>query len=238
MKKKILVLFLLCTSFCFAQKSNSKKKYLSGNFDLGLNFTKNTEETFQLNSIFDLNYKLKNHTLTLNNNIAFISKTGQEELLNKGKQDLKYELTSKNLNIRYLIQNLYDIDKKIKNRYTIGIGVSYSLFSKKSVNIGITIQREKENVLGGDDKLQNRLNSNILFNRKIKKSIQITLKNSYQPNLDGFGDFRWISNLSVRMNLSTQFLLSINTNFNYDSEPEIGIPETDYQLINGISYSF
>ena len=68
--------------------------------------------------------------------------------------------------------------------------------------------------------------------------MQITLENSYQPNLDGFGDFRWISNLSVRMNLSTQFLLSINTNFNYDSEPEIGIPETDYQLINGISYSF
>ena len=238
MKKKILVLFLLCTSFCFAQKSNSKKKYLSGNFDLGLNFTKNTEETFQLNSIFDLNYKLKNHTLTLNNNIAFISKTGQEELLNKGKQDLKYELTSKNLNIRFLIQNLYDIDKKIKNRFTTGVGVSYNLFDKKSVNLGITIQREKENVLGRDEKLQKRLNSNILFTKKIKESIAVTLKNSYQPNLDSFGDFRWISNLSVRLNLSTQFLLSINTNFNYDSEPEIGIPETDYQLINGISYSF
>ena len=238
MKKKILVLFLLCTSFCFAQKSNSKKKYLSGNFDLGLNFTKNTEETFQLNSIFDLNYKLKNHTLTLNNNIAFISKTGQEELLNKGKQDLKYELTSKNLNIRFLIQNLYDIDKKIKNRFTTGVGVSCNLFDKKSVNLGITIQREKENVLGRDEKLQKRLNSNILFTKKIKESIAVTLKNSYQPNLDSFGDFRWISNLSVRLNLSTQFLLSINTNFNYDSEPETGVPESDYQLINNLSYSF
>lgn len=238
MKKKILVLFLLCTSFCFAQKSNSKKKYLSGNFDLGLNFTKNIEETFQLNSIFDLNYKLKNHTLTLNNNIAFISKTGQEELLNKGKQDLKYELTSKNLNIRFLIQNLYDIDKKIKNRFTTGVGVSYNLFDKKSVNLGITIQREKENVLGRDEKLQKRLNSNILFTKKIKESIAVTLKNSYQPNLDSFGDFRWISNLSVRLNLSTQFLLSINTNFNYDSEPETGVPESDYQLINNLSYSF
>ena len=238
MKKNLLALAIACTSFCFAQESNSKQKYLSGNFDLGLNFTKNTEETFQLNNIFDLSYKLKNHTLTLNNNIAFISKTGQEELLNKGKQDLKYELTSKNLNIRLLIQNLYDIDKKIKNRYTTGIGLSYSLFGKKSVNMGITIQREKENVLGGGNKSQNRLNSNILFSKKIKESIAVTLKNSYQPNLDGFGDFRWISNLSVRLNLSAQFLLSINTNFNYDSEPEIGIPETDYQLINSISYSF
>ena len=238
MKKNLLLLFLTSTSFCLAQESSSKQKYWSGNFDLGLNVTKNTEAIFQLNNIFDLNYKLNNHTLTLSNNIAFISKTGQEELLNKGKQDLKYELTSKNLNIRLLIQNLYDIDKKIKNRYTTGVGVSYNLFDKKSINIGITIQREKENVLGRDTKLQNRLNSNILFTKKIKESIAVTLKNSYQPNLDALGDFRWISNLSIRLNLSTQFLLSINTNFNYDSEPELGIPESDYQLINSISYSF
>ena len=238
MTRNLLVLFIVYTSFCYAQENNSKKKYWSGNFDLGLNFIKNTEETFQLNNIFDLNYKVKNHSLTINNNIAFISKTGQEKLLNKGKQDLKYELTSKNLNIRFLIQNLYDIDKKIKNRYTTGVGVSYSFFNKKTVNVGITIQREKENVLERDDKLQNRLNSNILFNKKIKDSIAVTLKNSYQPNLNSFGDFRWISNLSVRLNLSTQFLLSINTNFNYDSEPETGISESDYQLVNSISYSF
>tara|TARA_B110000444_G_C18808694_1_gene581388 strand:- start:435 stop:1151 length:717 start_codon:yes stop_codon:yes gene_type:complete len=238
MTRNLLVLFIVYTSFCYGQENNSKKKYWSGNFDLGLNFIKNTEETFQLNNIFDLNYKVKNHTLTINNNIAFINKTGQEKLLNKGKQDLKYELTSKNLNIRFLIQNLYDIDKKIKNRYTTGVGVSYSFFDKKTVNVGITIQREKENVLERDDKLQNRLNSNILFTKKIKDSIAVTLKNSYQPNLNSFGDFRWISNLSVRLNLSTQFLLSIYTNFNYDSEPETGIPESDYQLVNSISYSF
>ncbi len=132
-------------------------------------------------------------------------------------------------------------DKKILINFSntlSKLGFEYNLFDKKSINIGITIQREKENVLGRDTKLQNRLNSNILFTKKIKESIAVTLKNSYQPNLDGLGDFRWISNLSIRLNLSTQFLLSINTNFNYDSEPELGVPESDYQLINSISYSF
>jgi len=238
MKKNLLLLALIYTTLCFAQENKAKQKYWSGNFDLGLNFTKNTEETFQLNNIFKLHYKLKNHTLSLNNNIAFISKTGQEELLNKGEQDLKYELTSKNFNIGFSFQNLYDISRKIKNRYTTGIGLSYSLFEKKNINLGLTIQREKENILGGDDKLQNRLNSNILFTKKIKDSVEITLKNSYQPNLEGFGDFRWISNLSLRVNLSAKFLLSINTSYNYDSTPEIGIPEADYQFINSISYSF
>ena len=232
-----VIVLLFISTFTFAL-SPDKTDGFSGNFDLGLNFTKNVEQTFQFNNIFNLDYKAKKHTLSLNNSIAFISKTGQEELLNKGTQDLKYELISKNLNIGFSFQHLYDISRKIKNRYTTGIGVSYSLLVKKNVNLGFTVQREKESIFEGDDKLQNRLNLNILFTKKIKESIEITLKNSYQPNLEGFGDFRWVSNLSLRVNLSANFLLSINTTYNYDSTPEIEIPETDYQLINSISYSF
>lgn len=238
MKSNLLILSVICSTLCFAQENKSKQKYWSGNFDLGLNFTKSTEETFQFNNIFNLKYRIKNHELSLNNNIAFISKTGQKELLNKGQQDLKYKLSSENLNIVFSFQNLYDISRKIKNRYTSGVGLSYSLLDKKNINFGLTIQREKENIIEGDDKLQNRLNSNILFIKKIKDSIEITFKNSYQPNLDGFSDFRWISDLALRLNLSSQFLLSMNTSFNYNSIPEIGIPKTDYQLINSISYSF
>ena len=130
MKKNLLLLFLTSTSFCLAQESSSKQKYWSGNFDLGLNVTKNTEAIFQLNNIFDLNYKLNNHTLTLNNNIAFISKTGQEELLNKGKQDLKYELTSKNLNIRLLIQNLYDHNLLLYFFYNNDLYANFFLIKK------------------------------------------------------------------------------------------------------------
>ena len=238
MKKNLLLLAIIYSTLCIAQEHKSKKKFLSGNFDLGLNFTKNTEETFQFNNNFKLNYIVRNHILSLNNSIDFISKTGQEELLNKGEQDLKYEFTSKNLSIGLSFQNLYDISREIKNRYTSGIGLSYSLFDKKNINIGLALLREKEIVILGDDKLKNRLNSNILFIKNIKESLKVILKNSYQPNLEGFGDFRWISKLSIRMNLSAQFLLSINTRFNYDSAPEIGIPESDYQLINSISYSF
>ena len=237
MKELLVILFISYATFSSSQESEIEKNW-SGNFDLGLNLTKNIEQTFQLNNIFNLNYKTQHHTVSINNNIAFISKTGQEELLNKGTQDLKYELVSKKLNIGISFQNLYDLSRNIKNRYTTGIGVSYSFLKKKNIKLGLMAQREKENVLEGNSKLQNRLNSNILFSKKIKESIQITLRNSYQPNIEYFGDFRWLSNISLRVNLSTKFLLSINTTYNYDSNPEIGIPEADYQLINSISYSF
>ena len=54
MKKGLLLLSVLYTALCFSQESKSKEKFWSGNFDLGLNFTKNTEETFQFNNIFSL----------------------------------------------------------------------------------------------------------------------------------------------------------------------------------------
>ena len=238
MRRGLLLLAIMYTTISFSQESQPKEKLWSGNFDLGLNLTKNIEKTFQLNNIFQLNYKREKYAISINNNTSFISKTGQEELLNKGTQDLSYARTSKNLNIGLSFQHLYDISRKIKNRYTTGLGVSYNLLKKKNINIGIIIQREKENILEGDDKLQNRLNSNILITKKIKESITVTLNNSYQPNIEELGDFRWVSNLSLRVNLSSKFLLSVNTTYNYDSTPEIGIPETDYQLINSLSYSF
>ena len=74
MKKNLLLLFLTCTSFCLAQESSSKQKYWSGNFDLGLNVTKNTEAIFQLNNIFDLNYKLIDTLLVLECSIIYLIK--------------------------------------------------------------------------------------------------------------------------------------------------------------------
>ena len=72
----------------------------------------------------------------------------------------------------------------------------------------------------------------------INKNVSLTTSNLYQPNIEAISDFRWQTNLSLRMSLYSHFALSINSVFNYDSFPEEGIPETDYQLINSISYTF
>ena len=112
---KILLLFtIINTSICYSQEKKDEEKKWSGNFDLGLNFTKNIEETFQFNNLFKLNYKTKRHKASINNSIAFISNTGQDQLLNKGIQDLKYDLITKNLNISLSFQHLYDVSKRIK----------------------------------------------------------------------------------------------------------------------------
>ena len=83
MKHLFLLLCILTSSLLFSQDKKEENPW-SGNFDLGLILTKNTESTFQFNNIFLINYKIGAYQISLANNIAFISKTGEEELLNWG----------------------------------------------------------------------------------------------------------------------------------------------------------
>ena len=240
MLKKTLTLLLTTHSLILLASTPVNKEGIRGNFDLGLNFTKNTETTLQFNNVFLVKYKKGKSNFSLGNNIAFISKTGEEELLNKGTQDFKYALDAKNFDANITLQHLYDISRSIKNRYTSGIGISYNITDEdnREISLGLSALREKEFPFEAEYKLQNRMSSNFDLKIKLNKNITLSTTNYYQPNIERAGDFRWKTNIAFRVNLSSHFLLSINNTFNYDSAPEEGIPESDYQLINSISYTF
>ena len=234
------VLSLLFISTQIMASVPADKEGFSGNFDLGLNFTKNTESTFQFNNMFLVKYKIGKSNFSLGNNISFISKTGEDDLLNKGTQDFKYALDAKKLDANITLQHMYDISRSVKNRYTSGLGVSYNFTDEdnRKIGVGLAVIRENEIPLEGENILQNRMSSNFDLMIKLNKNVTVSTTNHYQPNIEKAGDFRWKTNITFRVNLSPYFLLSINSTFNYDSVPAEGIPETDYQLINSISYTF
>ena len=240
MLKKLVLLSFLFSTFLIKATQPTQKDGFSGNFDLGLSFTKNNESTFQFNNLFIVKYKKSNSNFSLENNIAFISKTGKDDLLNKGTQDFKYAVNTKKLDVNITLQNLYDLSRSVKNRYTSGVGIFYNSTDEeeKKIGVGLSVLKEKEIPLEGEKKIQNRMSSNLNLMIKISNNITISSSNYYQPNIEQVGDFRWKSNITLRITLSTHFLLNINSNLNYDSVPAEGIPETDYQLINSISYTF
>ena len=240
MLKKTLTLLITTQSFILLASTPVNKDDISGKFDLGLNFTKNTESTFQFNNVFLIKYKKGKSNFSLGNNIAFISKTGEEKLLNKGTQDFKYALDAKNFDANITLQHLYDISRSIKKRYTSGIGISYNITEEENreISVGISALREKDFPLEGEYKLQNRMSSIFDLMIKLNKNITLSTANHYQPNIETFGDFRWKTSLDLRVHLSNTFLLIITTSYNYDSIPAEGIPESDYQLINSVSYTF
>ena len=220
--------------------SEEKRQVISGNFDLGLNFIKNIENTLQFNNVFHIKYKVNNfYWITASNNMNLISQTGENDLINNGYQDLKYSLVDKGWDLGINIEHFYDVSKNIKNRYSTALGLSYDFSKRKNEKLafGLSFQKEKELTVDEESTLQNRLNTHLNIVKKIAKNIEINLSNGYFPNFEEFGDFRWKSILVLKIKLNTKFSLIMNSMFNYDSLPEKGIPETDYQLTNSISYS-
>ena len=205
-----------------------------------MNFTKNSESTFQFNNLFLIKYQKGKSSICLKNNISLINKSGEEEILNKGLQDFKYSLNSKKLELNLTLNHMYDISRSIKNRYGSGFGVTYNHADEdnKKLGIGISAIRELEINLLEEQKLQNRISSNLDFMLKPNKNISIVASNLYQPNIEEIGDFRWKTSISFRLVLNSHFLLSLNNTYNYDSRPEDGVTNSDFQMINSISYTF
>ena len=54
---RILILLLISTQIIAS--TPNEKEGLTGNFDLGLNYTQNIDKTLQLNNVFLANYKYK-----------------------------------------------------------------------------------------------------------------------------------------------------------------------------------
>jgi hypothetical protein len=235
---RILILLIISTQIIAS--TPTEKEGLTGSFDLGLNYTQNIDKTLQFNNVFLANYKYKKSVISLNNNISFISKTGQEEVLNKGVQDLKYSLNTNRLGADLTLQHLYDISRSIQRRWTAGIGLSYAVVKSdiETVRFGISTLRERETPLIGEQEMSTRMSGSVDFSIKLLENVELISKNHYQPNIEDGGDFRWKTNFSVRIALNSHFLFSFNNTFNYDSSPKADIPEMDYQLINSISYTF
>ena len=234
-----VIVLLFISTFTFAL-SPDKTDGVSGNFDLGLNYTQNIDNILQFNNVFLANYKHKKSALSINNNISFISQTGKEEMLNKGVQDLKYSFSTNKLGADFTLQHLYDISRSIKRRWTTGIGISYAIVKSdiEKAHFCISTLREIETSLERNQEINTRMSGSIDFTIKLLDNVELISKNHYQPNIENIGDFRWKTNFSLRITLNSHFLFSLNNTFNYDSFPKLEIPEIDYQLINSLSYTF
>ena len=234
-----VIVLLFISTFTYAL-SNGKTDGFSGNFDLGLNYTQNIDNILQFNNVFLTNYKYEKSAVSLNNNISFISQTGRAEILNKGVQDLKYCFNTNQLGADLTLQHLYDISRSIKRRWTTGIGISYAVVKSdiETARCGVSYLREKEVAMNGLEGMNSRISGSIDFTIKLLNNVELISKNHYQPNIQNIGDFRWKTNLSLRIALNSHFLFSLNNTFNYDSFPKQDVPEMDYQLINNLSYTF
>ena len=238
MIKRILLFCLFPTTLL--SKSPISKDDITGNFDLGMNYSKNTETTFQFNNILLIKIQKNKSSFVVKNNISFINQSGNDKILNKGIQDFNYAFKSKKYDLNLTFNHMYDLSRSIKNRFGSGIGVSYNVINEdnKKIEFGISTIREIEFNLLEEKKKQNRFSTDIDFLIKPNQNISVISGVIYQPNIKENSDFRLKSFITFRVVLSPHFLLNINNTYNYDSRPENNVSNSDFQMINGISYIF
>ena len=74
MYRKICSIFFIIIPFInILANTADKEKKIKGNFDIGMNINKGTQNIFQLNNVFHLSYKNKQSLYSIKNNISILS---------------------------------------------------------------------------------------------------------------------------------------------------------------------
>lgn len=73
---------------------------------------------------------------------------------------------------------------------------------------------------------------------KPKKSIAIASTTYYQPVINTLNDYRISSETSLIINLFKNLDFTTTFSYQFDELPVLGIPKEQYELKNGITYTF
>ena len=240
MYRKICSIFFIIIPFInILANTADKEKKIKGNFDIGMNINKGTQNIFQLNNVFHLSYKNKQSLYSIKNNISIINTSNDDDVLNKGVQTFIYSLKGKKINGNINIEHFYDKSRFIKQRLTFSAGIFKDVLNKKNkLSFGASLLKEKSTYISLENELKNRLSTTADALFKINKYLEFKLLNQYQPNLDLLGDFRWRTDFSLKFIINSRIILKISNIYNYTSYPQKQIPEADYQMINSLSYTF
>ena len=228
---------LFCLLIPLFSLSQEKKEYpFKGDFNLGLSYYQNVETTLMLINNGSLRYKVGEYEIKFTNELALLSKLGEEGSVNNGEQKLKWNLKPKNLDIFISSAHLYDIKQSIKKRFTNEVGINFIL--KKNFEAGAALLNEDETNLENIQKNINRLSGKLNYTINIGKKIKINSKNDYRPNIKKFGDFAFDTELDFIIEVNKYWEITMNNKLKYTSYPATGIPEINYVGINKITYNF
>ncbi|TXE07534.1 DUF481 domain-containing protein [Gelidibacter salicanalis] len=60
----------------------------------------------------------------------------------------------------------------------------------------------------------------------------------YQPRLDAFNDYRLSSTTSILLKIWENLSFKTTFTYNFDAYPVVTIPKAQYELTNGLLYTF
>ena len=213
----------------------------AGSIGANLQITKNINDIFLFGGTAYIQYNKNRHLVFFMNNTS-LKLVNTEEIINKGTSHLRYNYAfSKQFIFEAFGQLQYNTISKIDKRNLVGAGMRFRLKEEEKYNmfLGTLMMYEYEK---NSDPLDyhNDVRFSGYFTIRYLPTSNIILAGTtfYQPRIDKFYDYRIYSYNTMRIKLIEKLSLRIIFAISYDTYPVPGIPKTQYDLINGIVYSF
>lgn len=220
--------------------SDSSKWSGSGSLDIGL--IKNTNSIFRVTNRIRFQYNSHNNVYLFVNDINF-QKIEDNSFVNRGTQHLRYNRKIKErLKFEAFVQSQYDAVSEIKFRGLLGIGPRFKLSYNKKFRyyLGTLLMYEHEEANNPSTKILRDFRGSTYFSFSIYplENLSIVSTTYYQPLLKQFSDYRVSNETSVAFRILENLAFKTSFIYSFDAVPILNIPKVQYELTNGLIYSF
>ncbi len=214
----------------------------SGSASLNFSIKRDVNAYFGLSSSTHLQYKMNSHLVLLKNDFDLKNIEGNK-FENAGISHLRYNYRfHPRIAWEVFTQAQYNKVSKINFRGLLGTGPRFKLTNSENYKFyfGSHIMFEYEELSDGTTPLQKdfRSTSYLSFSMYPTKTFSIISTTYFQPKLEDFGDYRLSNQTSLLFNLFKNFAFKTSYTFVYDQTPAEGIPNSQYNLLSGVVYSF
>ncbi|WP_296386696.1 DUF481 domain-containing protein [Winogradskyella sp.] len=251
MRSVFLFLLIVFTTFsiCNAQIVNveslrrvSDSAKWSGSASLDLGLIKNTNSIFRITNRIRLQYNTGNNLYLFINDIN-LQKIEDNSFVNRGIQHFRYNRKlNKRIKLEAFAQSQYDAVSAIKFRGLLGIGPRFKLSKNENFRyyLGTLLMYEHEEASESSVKILRDFRGSTYFSCSLYplENVSIVSTTYYQPLLKKFSDFRISNETSLAFKIFKNLAFKSSFTYNFDANPIANIPKTQYELTNGIVYSF
>ncbi|REE08588.1 uncharacterized protein DUF481 [Winogradskyella pacifica] len=214
----------------------------SGAASLDIGLIKNTQSIFKVTNNLRLQYNTGRNLYLFINDLK-LEQIEDNSFVNKGIQHIRYNRKiTERLKLEIFAQSQYDAISDIKFRGLLGVGPRFKLSKNDNYRfyLGTLLMFEHEESSDQSIEILRDFRGSIYFSSSLYplENISIVSTTYYQPLLKQFSDFRISNQTSLGIKVLKNLLFKTSFTYNFDASPILGIPKTQYELTNGIVYTF
>ncbi len=215
----------------------------TGSVSLDVSLIKNKNDILRIANKAHIQYNNKKELWLFVNDLNF-QKLDGNSFVNRGTQHLRYNhRVTSGIKMEAFLQAQYDAVSEIDLRALAGLGPRFKLYANDDYRfyLGTLVMYEYEK--SSDivaDRVQKDIRGSVYvsFSLYPTENISVISTSYYQPKLESFSDYRLSSHTSFLIKIFKSLAFKTTFSYNFDAFPIFSIPRTQYELTNGLLYTF